>query len=75
MDPNRFNRRLREPLSPQPPPAPPASAFVMIPTGFFFPVTPDVAQWQQALYQWAYNQAQELNKPSLFERDWLGVWN
>jgi hypothetical protein len=39
------------------------------------PVTPDFAQWQQALYQWAYEQAREMLRPSLVERDWLGVWN
>lgn len=76
MDPNRFNHRLRGPGPAQPPTAPPpSSAFVIVPTGLIFPVTPEVAQWQQALYQWAYTQAQELNKPSLYERDWLGVWN
>jgi len=77
MDPNRFNRRLRGPTTPpQTPPDPLASgAFVFLPTSFMFPVSPEFAQWQQALYQWAYNQAQELNKPSLYERDWLGVWN
>lgn len=74
MDPHRFNR-LRGPTSPPPPPAASSSAFVIVPTGLFFPVSPEVMQWQQALYQWAFDQAQELNKPSLFERDWLGVWN
>ncbi len=75
MDPNRFNYRHRGPTPASPPPAPSADAFVFFPTGFFFPTPPEAALWQQALYQWAYNQAQELNKPSLYERDWLGVWN
>jgi hypothetical protein len=46
-----------------------------MPAQCFFPPGAQFAPWQQALYQWAYNQAQELLKPSLYERDWLGVWN
>lgn len=75
MDPHRFNHRLQGPVSSPPPPSSPSSAFVFVPTGLFFPVSPEMFSWQQALYQWAYEQAQELNKPSLYERDWLGVWN
>ncbi len=77
MDPNRFHRRLRGPAGPLEPPGNPlaSGSFMIVPTGLFSPVSPEVAQWQQALYQWAYQQAQELHKPSLYERDWLGVWN
>jgi hypothetical protein len=32
--------------------------------------------WQQDLYQIAFEQAQAAARPAtLFERDWLGVWN
>jgi hypothetical protein len=32
--------------------------------------------WQQALYQIAFERAQAaVRRPTLFERDWLGVWN
>ena len=30
---------------------------------------------QQALYQWAFEQAQAVARPSILERDLLGVWN
>ena len=51
------------------PPAPPVEpgSFVMCPTG--------LNQTQQALYQWAFEQAQEAARPSLPERDLAGVWN
>lgn len=32
-------------------------------------------RWQQQVYQWAFEQAQAVNKPSWIERDLLGVWN
>jgi len=31
--------------------------------------------WQQALYQWAFAEAQAVVQPSLPERDLLAVWN
>ena len=31
--------------------------------------------WQQELYRWAFAQAQAVVRPSLPERDLLGVWN
>jgi hypothetical protein len=34
-----------------------------------------VFPWQIALYQWAFEQAREVAKPSLLERDLLAVWN
>jgi hypothetical protein len=36
---------------------------------------PGYALWQQALYQWAFTQAQQVARPSLPERDLLAVWN
>jgi hypothetical protein len=70
-----FTNRLRlEPRRPAAPPAPNSDAFMFCSTSCL-PVTPDFAQWQQALYQWAYEQAREMLRPSLVERDWLGVWN
>jgi hypothetical protein len=75
MDPNRFRRPS---VSPHPEPnssPPPNPAFVIYPAGFFVPISPELAAWQQAIYQWAFEQAQQLLKPSRMERDWLGVWN
>jgi hypothetical protein len=34
-----------------------------------------VLQWQQRVYQLAFEQAQAVVRPSLPERDLLGVWN
>jgi hypothetical protein len=40
------------------------------------PVYPVAFQlWQQALYQWAFAEAQAVVQPSLPERDLLAVWN
>lgn len=37
--------------------------------------TPAQRQGQQDLYAWALAQAQAVVRPSLLERDLLGVWN
>ena len=56
-------------------PPPPNVAFVIVPLDCLPPLAP--AQWlyQQALYQWAFAQAQLVVRPSILERDLLGVWN
>ena len=65
-----FRHRFRQTMTP--PPNPP---FVLFPLGHLPPVAP--AQWlyQQALYQWAFAQAQQVVRPSIVERDLLGVWS
>jgi hypothetical protein len=68
-----MSRRFRLPAPP--PPAPAAGAFVLVPFACFPSVTPEQASWQQALYQWAFDEAQAVARPSLLERDLLGVWN
>ncbi len=62
--------RYRVPPAP-PAPAPAPGAFVLGPVA----CCPGLAGWQQALYQWAFAQAQEVARPSLPERDLLAVWN
>ncbi len=57
-------------LPPAPAPAPAPGAFVLCPVGLA-----GFALWQQALYQWAFAQAQAVARPSLPERDLLAVWN
>jgi hypothetical protein len=59
------------------PPAPAASpaAFVCCPAAWFPAVSVAQLAWQQAVYQWAYEQAQAVTRPSILERDLLGVWN
>jgi hypothetical protein len=67
MDPKRI-------LPPAPAPAPAPGAFVLCPL-CPAPAPPGYALWQQALYQWAFAQAQAVARPSLPERDLLAVWN
>src|SRR4051812_10544605 len=56
-------RRFR--LPPPPPPAPAQEAFVMVPLASVPGLTPEAAAWQQALYQWAFTEAQAVVQPSL----------
>jgi hypothetical protein len=71
---NRITMYEPEPIRlPQPAPPPPsAGGFVWIAV----PVT-CLQQWtmQQYIYQQAFEQAQAVVRPSLLERDLLGVWN
>lgn len=57
------------------PPAPPVSpaAFVLFPVFCPPPFAP--APWVEALYRWAFEQGRAVARPSLPERDLLGVWN
>jgi hypothetical protein len=64
---------VRLPRSPAPEPSP--SGFMLCPmfvTGGF---TLQQLAFQHCLYQWAFEQAREIVRPSLPERDLLGVWN
>lgn len=65
-----FFNRLRSAVPTQPVAdlAPSPAAFV-----FCAPMVP--CPWQQQLYAWALAQAQAVVRPSLLERDLLGVWN
>lgn len=76
MGQHRFQAHLWEDRLPQPPsPSPLPGSFVLCPMvlcqGFF----PAQLPWQWQLYQAAFEQAQAVNRPSLPERDLLGVWN
>jgi hypothetical protein len=70
-----FNRlHSAVPTQPRANPLPSPSAFLFCSvTGMPFPSA--VQQWQQDLYAWALAQAQAVVRPSLLERDLLGVWN
>jgi len=58
-------------------PAPAVAPDAFIPCPFGASPTADPVQWlcQQALYQWALDQAQAVARPSILERDLAGVWN
>jgi hypothetical protein len=62
---------------PQPPALPPSpQAFVLVPVPALVPgLTFEQMLWQRWLYQQAWEQAQAAARPSLPERDLLGVWN
>jgi hypothetical protein len=68
MQRHRFREQLEQPRFPRAQaPAVNASAFCACPWS--------LAQWQQHIYQLAFAEAQAVVRPSLPERDLLGVWN
>ena len=67
---NRFSSAV--PTQPIVDPTPsPAAFFLCPPTNS----VPSQSEWQQNLYALALAQAQAIVRPSLLERDLLGVWN
>ena len=75
----RITRFLADPEAvrlPRPPaPAPISSAFALWPAELFPGASPEQWIWQKFLYQRALELAQAVMRPSLLERDLLGVWN
>ncbi len=71
-----FNRlRSAVPAKPIADPSPSPAAFVFCPL-VGLPLASAVQfQCQQDLYAWAFAQAQAVVRPSLLDRDLLGVWN
>lgn len=57
------------------PATPSQDAFMAFPRSCLPPVSPEHASWQKELYAWALAEAQAVVRPSLPERDLLGVWN
>ncbi len=70
---NRISTML--PPQPVPEPTPSPSAFVLCPVVWFPAVSAAHGHWQQDLFRWALAQAQAVVRPSILERDLLGVWN
>ena len=68
---NRDRLRIPRPAAPAIAPA----AFVLYPVVCVPAVSAAQALWIEALYRQALEQAQEVARPSLPERDLLGVWN
>jgi hypothetical protein len=72
----RFATELHVMRLPRPPaPGITPEAFMICPLTQFPGQSPEQWQWQQWLYQQAFEQAQAVARPSLLERDLLGVWN
>jgi hypothetical protein len=75
MSHHRFREQLAQsPLFRAPEPATPLTGFVLCPLALVPPVQGGMFAWQQ-VYQMAFEQAQAVVRPSLPERDLLGVWN
>jgi hypothetical protein len=51
------------------------SALVLIPIGFWLVKSVDHWHLSLALYHQAFQEAQAIARPSLIERDLIGVWN
>jgi hypothetical protein len=68
---NRDRFRIPRPAAPAIMPA----AFVLYPMMCVPMLSPAQALWMETLYRQALEQAQEVARPSLPERDLLGVWN
>lgn len=76
MPTHRFRDQLEVCRIPQPPVAMPAPGnFLLCPAHWFSLGIPFQNGWQQSIYQQALAQAQAVTRPSLLERDLLGVWN
>ena len=65
--------RFRLPTPPAP--APSQDGFVLLSPENLPALTAEEEARRQALYQWAFNEAQAVVSPSILERDLLGVWN
>jgi hypothetical protein len=71
-----FNRlRSAPPARPVADLAPSPTAILLCPAMALPFASPMMCPWQQQLYAWALAQAQAVVRPSLLERDLLGVWN
>ncbi len=53
----------------------PSAAFFLCPIACLPPVPPSARLEQLALLERAYQQAREVMRPSILERDLLAVWN
>jgi len=54
----------------------PTAGFMMCPLVLCSASIGQQTSWQQTVYQAAFDRAREATRrPSLYERDWLGVWN
>jgi hypothetical protein len=68
---NRNRLRLPQPAAP----AASAASFMMYPIVCMPFMSPAQSLWMEMLYRQALEQAQQIARPSLPERDLLGVWN
>lgn len=67
------SKRLRSLNRPVPAPAP--DAFVIVSLDVLPTQTADEQARRAALYEWAFNAARDVVRPSILELDLLGCWN
>jgi hypothetical protein len=72
MDRHRMRGEDHVPLPRPATPGVSLSGFVLCPVPCGNPL---LLLWQQELYRWAVTEAEAVMRPSLPERDLLGVWN
>jgi hypothetical protein len=72
---DRYRFRSAAEHRPAATPAPSPTAFFLCPVACLPTLTTQQSDWQQALYQWAFEQAQAVVRPALPERDLLAAWN
>jgi hypothetical protein len=73
---HRFLEQLNRLPLPQPQAHPiPTSAFCACPLSLMAGLSVATMQWRQRIYQLAFEEAKAVVRPSLPERDLLGVWN
>ena len=53
----------------------PACGFMAAPLALLQQPTAQMQNWQNQLYQWAFQRAQAVLEPSWLERDVLAAWN
>jgi hypothetical protein len=76
MERNRFSPETRLAQLPRAPRSEVRPAgFVLLPLGLVLGPAAEQWLWQQWVYLRAFEQAQAVVRPSLLERDLLGVWN
>lgn len=76
MHSHRFQLPMESPVLPEPPvPTMAPSSFMLCPNVLLQGLSPMQLCWQCYLYQRAFEEAQAVVRPSLPERDLLGVWN
>ena len=76
MNVHRFSDYFEQARVPQLPlQEPTPEGFMILPNVLVLGLNPTQLFWQNALYQIAFERAQAESRPSLPERDLLGVWN
>jgi hypothetical protein len=72
---NRFAAEVSHPMQQPPTPTWTPTTFMVCPLPWHQSITPEQWAMTQWIYQCAFEQAEAVVRPSILERDLLGVWN